>query len=117
MREGNSLAMTLSPLDPFRYAMLGTQTMSFINDENFETAAEWGLRAAQAPGAHYLMGMVAAMSLELSNLSFAACGNTHSAMSQREGAEVALVSEAEMVPSGVVELIELQKEGWAYVRP
>lgn len=65
VREGNSLAMTLSPLDPFRYAMLGTQTMSFINDENFETAAEWGLRAAQAPGAHYLMGMVAAMSLEL----------------------------------------------------
>ena len=60
---------------------------------------------------------VAAMSLELPNLSFAACGNTHNAMSQREGAEVELLSEAEMVQSGVVELIELQKQGWAYVRP
>ncbi len=60
---------------------------------------------------------VAAMSLELPNLSFAACGNTHNAMSQREGAEVELLSEAELVQSGVVELIELQKQGWAYVRP
>lgn len=60
---------------------------------------------------------VAAMSLELPNLSFAACGNTHSAMSRREGAEVELLSEAELVQSGVVELVELQKQGWAYVRP
>lgn len=76
------------------------------------------------PGLHMLRqdtspvtDRIAAMSLELPNVSFAACGNTHSAMSQREGVEIALVSEAEMVTSGVVELIELQKEGWAYVRP
>lgn len=53
----------------------------------------------------------------LDNLSFAACGNTHKAMSKKAGKEVALLPEAKMVPSGVVELIELQEKGWAYIRP
>ena len=57
------------------------------------------------------------MALEIEGLSFAACGNTHRAMSEKAGAEVALVSEATIVPSGVVRLIELQEEGYAYVRP
>jgi len=65
VREGNGIAMTLSPLDPFHYAMLGVQTLSYCNDEDFETAGQWGQRSAQAPGAHYLMGQVAAMSLNL----------------------------------------------------
>lgn len=76
------------------------------------------------PGLHMLLDgkspvadRIATMSLEMENLSFAACGNTHRAMSQRAGAELALLDEAQMVPSGVVRLIELQEEGFAYVRP
>ena len=57
------------------------------------------------------------MSLELENLSFAACGNTHTKMSQKEGKSVPLMSEATKVPSGVVRLMELQEQGWSYVRP
>lgn len=60
---------------------------------------------------------IAAMSLEFDNLSFAACGNTHRAMSEKAGMELALLDEAQMVPSGVVRLIELQEDGYAYVRP
>ncbi|HAR53528.1 DsrE family protein [Roseovarius nubinhibens] len=60
---------------------------------------------------------ISAMSLEYENLSFAACGNTHRAMSDRAGTEIPLVDEAKMVPSGVVRLIELQEEGYAYIRP
>ncbi len=65
VRDGNEIAMALSPLDPFHYAMLGVQTLSYCNDGDFETAGQWGQRSAQAPGAHYLMGQVAAMSLNL----------------------------------------------------
>ena len=60
---------------------------------------------------------IAQMSLASDKISFAACGNTHRAMSAKEGAEVQLLDEASLVPSGVVELIELQRQGWAYVRP
>ena len=37
---------------------------------------------------------ISAMSLEMDNLTFAACGNTHRNMSQKAGKEIALVSEA-----------------------
>ncbi len=60
---------------------------------------------------------VSAMSLEIDNLSFAACGNTLAAMEAKAGHAVPLLSEAGVVPSGVVRLIELQEEGYAYVRP
>lgn len=60
---------------------------------------------------------IATMSLEMENLSFAACGNTHRKMSEKAGAEVALLEEVGMVPSGVVRLIELQEAGFAYIRP
>ena len=60
---------------------------------------------------------IAAMSLEIPELSFAACGNTLDAMRQKAGGEVSLLDEASVVPSGVVRLIELQEAGYAYVRP
>jgi intracellular sulfur oxidation DsrE/DsrF family protein len=69
------------------------------------------------PGKSPVADRIAAMSLELDNISFAACGNTHRVMSERAGKEIALLEEATMVPSGVVRLIELQENGYAYVRP
>ena len=57
------------------------------------------------------------MSLELPNLSFAACGNTRKKMEKKEGKELVLVSEAKQVPSGVVRLMELQEQGYSYIRP
>ncbi len=60
---------------------------------------------------------IAQMSLASDNISFAACGNTHRAMSAKEGADVQLLEEASLVPSGVVEKIELQRQGWSYIRP
>ena len=60
---------------------------------------------------------IAAMSLEMSNLSFAACGNTRAKMKKKEGMDIKLVSEAKVVPSGVVRLMELQEQGWSYIRP
>ncbi len=60
---------------------------------------------------------ISVMSLELENLSFSACGNTHRKMSAKAGHDVPLMSEATVVPSGVVRLIELQENGFAYVRP
>lgn len=60
---------------------------------------------------------ISSMSLEMDNISFAACGNTLAGMSKKAGHDVALISEATVVPSGVVRLMELQEEGYSYVRP
>ena len=60
---------------------------------------------------------ISAMSLELENLSFAACANTMNKMEAKTGKKIPIMDEAKVVPSGVVRLIELQEEGYAYVRP
>jgi intracellular sulfur oxidation DsrE/DsrF family protein len=50
-------------------------------------------------------------------IEFSACNNTKEAMEKREGQSIAILPEARLVPSGVVTLMQLQEEGWSYVRP
>ncbi|MGV6849621.1 MAG: DsrE family protein [Marinibacterium sp.] len=69
------------------------------------------------PGKSPVADRISAMSLEMDNLSFAACGNTKRKMEEKMGHEVEIMDEASVVPSGVVRLIQLQEEGYAYVRP
>jgi len=38
-------------------------------------------------------------------------------MSKVEGKEIPLISEAKVVKSGVVRVMELQEQGWSYVKP
>jgi hypothetical protein len=52
-----------------------------------------------------------------SKIVFSACDKTKKGMEKREGRPVPLVAQASIVPSGVVRLIQLQEEGWSYVRP
>ena len=52
-----------------------------------------------------------------SSVKFAACGNTRDGMEKREGKAISIISQAELVPSGAVRLIELQEKGWSYLRP
>jgi intracellular sulfur oxidation DsrE/DsrF family protein len=52
-----------------------------------------------------------------SNIKFSACGNTKEGMEKREGKAISIVSEASVVPSGAVRLIELQEAGWSYLKP
>jgi uncharacterized protein len=52
-----------------------------------------------------------------SKIQFSACNNTKEGMEKKEGHPVSLVSEAVLVPAGVVRLMELQEKGWSYIRP
>ena len=79
---------------------------------------------AYGPGLHMLRAdtspvkdRISAMSLEIEGLTFSACANTLKGMTKKEGREIELLSESHMVPSGVVRLIELQEDGYSYVRP
>lgn len=79
---------------------------------------------AYGPGLHMLRAdtspvkeRIAAMALENEDIKFSACANTMAGMAKKEGKEPVLISEAVVVPSGVVRLVELQENGFAYVRP
>ena len=50
-------------------------------------------------------------------MQFSACNNTKQGMEKAEGHAIPIVPEATVVPSGVVRLMELQEQGWSYVRP
>lgn len=51
------------------------------------------------------------------DIVFSACGVTKTAMEKAEGHPIALVTQARVVPAGVVRLTELQEAGWTYIKP
>jgi len=76
------------------------------------------------PGLHMLRddtspvkARIEALALSSPEISFKACGNTRENMSKAESKEIPLVSEAKVVKSGVVRVMELQEQGWTYVKP
>jgi intracellular sulfur oxidation DsrE/DsrF family protein len=50
-------------------------------------------------------------------IQFSACNNTKQGMEKAEGHAISVLPDASIVPSGVVHLMELQEQGWSYVRP
>ncbi|WFU18474.1 DsrE family protein [Bradyrhizobium sp. CB3481] len=79
---------------------------------------------AFGPGLHMLRddtspvkARIKSMSESMPGLTFSACGNTRENMTRVEDKEVPLVSQAKVTESGVVRLMELQEQGWTYLRP
>jgi len=79
---------------------------------------------AYGPGLHMLRADTSTVKDRLQSLhesmpqiNFSACENTKHGMEKAEGKEIVLVPEARLVPSGVVRLMELEEQGWSYVRP
>jgi uncharacterized protein len=52
-----------------------------------------------------------------SKVQYSACNNTKQGMEKAEGKPITVVGDATVVPSGVVHLMELQEQGWSYIRP
>ena len=79
---------------------------------------------AYGPGLHMLRqdtspvkDRIKSISESTPNIVFKACGNTQQNMQKTEAKDIPLVSQAEVVKSGVVRLMELQEQGWSYIRP
>lgn len=56
-------------------------------------------------------------SLAMQDITFSACGNTKAKMEKKSGKKVHLVEGVQIVPAGVLRIMELQEQGYAYVRP
>ena len=79
---------------------------------------------AFGPGLHMLRddtspvkARIETMALSTPEVSFKACGNTQENMRKAENKEIKLIPEAQVVPSGVVRVMQLEEKGWSYVKP
>lgn len=77
------------------------------------------------PGLHMLRADTSPVQERLKKLKelapgkvqFSACNHTKHGMEKAEGHAISIMPEATVVPSGVVRLMELEEQGWSYVRP
>lgn len=56
-------------------------------------------------------------SLAMQDIQFSACGNTMKGIEKKTGKMPALLEGVTVVEAGVLRLMELQEQGYAYVRP
>lgn len=56
-------------------------------------------------------------SLAKSDITFSACGNTMKGIEKKTGKKPVLIDGVKVVPAGVVRIMELEKQGYAYIRP
>ena len=71
------------------------------------------LRPDTSPVGERITNFVASMP----NVEFLACDNTRQAMAKKSGKDVPIYEFAEIVPAGVVSIIELDEQGYTIVRP
>jgi uncharacterized protein len=78
------------------------------------------------PGLHMLRGDTSPVKDRIKSLKeyafpskvqFSACNNTKEGMEKKEGRPIEVLTDAVLVPSGVVRLMEQQEKGWSYIRP
>lgn len=69
---GVDKAMSLSPIDPLRYAHLATRAFAGIVRGDHAAACDWAERAARAPNAHVHIFVIAALANELAGKRTAA---------------------------------------------
>ena len=55
--------------------------------------------------------------LAMQDITFSACGNTKAKMEQKSGKTVKLVEGVQIVDAGVLRILQLQEQGYAYIRP
>jgi len=60
---------------------------------------------------------IEALAMSNPEISFKACGNTQENMRKAENKDISLIAQATVVKSGVVRVMELQEQGWSYVKP
>jgi len=51
------------------------------------------------------------------NIKFSACGETMKGIKKKTGKDVVLLPDVKVVPGGALRVMELQREGYAYIRP
>lgn len=123
-KKPHRLAVQVSTNDP---AVINLALNNIVNVAQEYTASGEEVEievVAYGPGLHMLRDDTSPVKARIKSITesmpyvnFTACGNTQQNMKKAEGKDIPLVSQAHVVKAGVVRLMELQEEGWSYVRP
>ena len=81
-------AVSLSPLDPFLYAMQSATGLAYLHIEDLEKAAYWADQGARKPGAHYLIAAIAASIHDMAGNDDAAAYWSNQAFARRPDASI-----------------------------
>lgn len=102
-----------------------TQTIALNNAVNLQQ--HYGMDnvaveiVAYGPGLSLLVGgsknSQRVESLAKQSIIFSACGNTKKKIEQTDGKPLVLSQGVQVVPAGVARIVELQQDGYQYVRP
>lgn len=97
--------------------------LDYYRNKSEEVEVEF---VAYGPGLHMLRDDTSPVKERIKSLAdvsfpskvvFSACNITKTNMERVEGKPVPLVPQARIVPAGVVQIMELQEQGYAYVKP
>jgi intracellular sulfur oxidation DsrE/DsrF family protein len=100
-----------------------TNVIEYYRGKNEEINIEV---VAYGPGLHMLRADTSPVQDRIKHLKdmafpgkiqFSACNVTKQNMEKTEGHAISILPDATVVPSGVIRLMELQEQGWNYVRP
>jgi uncharacterized protein len=120
------IAIQIDQNDPQVMTMVlnnATNVIDYYREKNEDVDVEI---VAYGPGLHMLRADTSPVqdrikrlkdTLSPGKIKFSACNHTKDGMEKTEGHAISVVPEAIVVPSGVVRLVELQEQGWSYVRP
>lgn len=102
-----------------------TQTIALNNALNLQK--HYGMDHVQVeivaygPGLSLLVGggkqSQRVESLAMQDIVFSACGNTMARIEKNDGKPVVLSKGVQIVPAGVARIVELQEQGYSYIRP
>ena len=115
----NKVVIQVSSSDP------ATQTLALNNAVNLQNAL--GMDnvtlevVAYGPGLSLLTDKSTqakrVASLAIQDITFSACANTMSKIEKKTGKKPQLIEGVTVVPGGVIRIMELQQQGYAYIRP
>ena len=97
--------------------------LDYYRDKNEDVEVEI---VAYGPGLHMLRDDTSPVKDRIKELSavsfpskivFSACNNTKQGMEKHEGHPITIIPQATIVPAGVVRIMELQEQGYSYVKP
>jgi intracellular sulfur oxidation DsrE/DsrF family protein len=97
--------------------------LEYYRDKSEDVAIEI---VAYGPGLHMLRDDTSPVKDRIKQLAdasfpskivFSACNITRQGMEKREGHPIPIIPQATIVPSGVVRIIELEEQGYAFVKP
>ena len=122
--EARNIVMHVNFADPERLNLV-LNNVENILDHYTERNNTMAIRVVcHGPGLHLLRSdtspvkeRILRMTDNPERLAFYACSNTVERMTKAEGRAPELLEAALLVPAGLPEIIELQRQGWIYLKP